>query len=57
MTVAGVDVLGTMRSYAEGDGLRVLIGSHGFLEIAEKNGSAAARLSDGVGARVTVTPA
>ena len=57
VTVAGVDVLGTMRSYAEGDGLRVLVGSHGFLEIAEKNGSAAARLSAGVGARVTVTPA
>ena len=57
VTVAGVDVPGPLRSYAEGDGLRVLVGSHGFLEVAEKNGSAAERLSTGVGARVTVTPA
>ena len=57
VTVAGVDVPGPLRSYAEGDGLRVLVGSHGFLEVAEKNGSAAERLSAGVGARVTVTPA
>ena len=57
VTVAGVDAPGPLRSYAEGEGLRVLVGSHGFLEIAEKNGSAAARLSAGVGARVTVAPA
>ena len=57
VSVAGVDVPGPLRSYAEGDGLRVLVGGHGFLEVAEKNGSAAERLSAGVGTRVTVTPA
>ena len=57
VSVAGVDVPGPLRTYAEGEGLRALVGSHGFLEVAEKNGSAAARLSAGVGARVTVTPA
>ena len=57
VTIAGADAPGPLRSYAEGEGLRVLVGSHGFLEIAEKNGSAAARLSAGVGARVTVAPA
>ena len=55
--IGGVVVPGPLRSYAEGDGLRVLVGSHGFLEVAEKNGSAAARLSAGVGARIAVRPA
>ena len=57
VSVAGVDVPGPLRTYAEGEGLRVLVGSHGFLEVAEKNGSAAARLSAGVGARIAVRPA
>ena len=57
VSVAGVDVPGPLRTYAEAEGLRVLVGSHGFLENAEKNGSAAARLSAGVGARVSVRPA
>ena len=57
VTVGGADVPGLRRTYAEGDGLRVLVGSHGFLEVAEKNGSAAAQLSAGVGARVAVRPA
>ena len=57
VTVGGFDVPGPLRTYAEGDGLRVLVGSHGFFEVAEKNGSAAARLSAGVGARIEVRPA
>ena len=42
-------------SYAEGEGLRALVGSHGYLEIAERNGSAAARLGAGVGSVVRVS--
>ncbi len=39
--------------YADGDGLMALIGSHGYLEIAESNGSAAVRLGVVAGAPVT----
>jgi S-adenosylmethionine hydrolase len=54
--VGGASIAGLRRSYADGKGLRVLVGSHGFLEIAEKNGSAATRLSAAVGTRVMVRP-
>ena len=49
----GVAIVGTSRTYSDGDGLMALIGSHGYLEVAESNGSAAARLGAGVGAPVT----
>ena len=55
--IGGVRVRGLAGSFAEGEGLRVLVGSHGFLEIAEKNGSAALRLCAKVGTRLTVRPA
>ena len=46
---------GLGRTYGEGTGLRALIGSHGYLEIAERNDSAADRLAAGVGSVVRVT--
>ena len=50
---AGVRIGGISRTYEDGDGLMALVGSHGYLEVAESNGSAAARLGAAVGARVT----
>ena len=55
--VAGVRVAGLIRSYAEREGLVALIGSHGYLEIAERNGSAALRLGVAVGGRVRLANA
>ena len=52
--VGGARIKGLSRSYAEGRGVTALIGSHGYLEIAETNGSAAERLGAGVGSGVTV---
>jgi len=46
-----------VRTYGEGESLVCLIGSSGFLEIAEVNGNAAARLSADLGASVEVAPA
>ena len=57
LDVAGVRVAGLIRSYAEREGLVALIGSHGYLEIAERNGSAALRLGVAVGGRVRLTNA
>ena len=42
-------------TYATADGLAALIGSHGYLEIALTNGSAAEVLGVSVGDEVTVT--
>ena len=53
--IKGRRVKGLSRTFAGGQGLRALIGSHGHLEIAESNGSAAARLSADVGTRLRVT--
>jgi S-adenosylmethionine hydrolase len=55
--IGGTRVRGLAVSFAEGEGLRVLVGSHGYLEIAEKNGSAALRLSASVGTQLTVRAA
>ncbi len=44
----GTRVRGLVSTYAQGEGLAVLIGSHGYLEVALTNGSAA----DMLGARV-----
>ncbi len=42
-------------SYAAGGGLLAIAGSHGYLEIALTNGSAARRLGAAIGTGVTVT--
>lgn len=52
--IGGRTVAGLHRTFAEGDGLIALVGSHGFLEVAETNGNAAQRLSAGIGAKFAV---
>ena len=49
---AGVAIGGISRTYSDGDGLIALVGSHGYLEVAESSGSASARLGAGVGGPV-----
>ena len=53
--VAGAHIEGMSRTFSDGEGLVALVGSHGYLEIAQRNGSAARRLSAGVGSEVRVT--
>ena len=55
--VGGRTIRELVRSFAEGGHLLALVGSHGFLEVAARNGSAAARLGVGVGSSVRVLPA
>ena len=50
---AGVAIGGINRTYSDGDGLMALVGSHGYLEVAESNGSASARLGARIGVPVT----
>lgn len=47
-------ISGPSRSYASATGLLAIVGSHGFLEIAVRNGSAAESLNAGVGTPLTV---
>ncbi len=47
-------IRGPSRSYASATGLLAIVGSHGFLEIALRRGSAAECLNAGVGTPVTV---
>ena len=47
--VADTKIHGLSTTFADADGLLALIGSHGYLEIAENLGSAAHRLGIGVG--------
>ena len=47
-------ILGPSRSYESATGLLAIVGSHGFLEIAVRNGSAADILNAGVGTALTV---
>ncbi len=56
LRVAGHEIAGPVGTYAEApeDGLCVLVGSTGQLEIAVRNGNAAERLGVGVGAPVVV---
>ena len=54
--IGGRVIKGLSHSYAKGEALVALIGSHGYLEVAERNGSAASRLKVGVGANVRLTP-
>ena len=55
--VRGELLHGISETYAEADGLMALHGSHGYLEVAERNGSAATRLQAQVGDAVRVLPA
>lgn len=52
--VAGRAIHGLGRAYASGTGLLAIIGSHGYLEIAEAQGSAAQHLGATVGTSVRV---
>jgi S-adenosylmethionine hydrolase len=52
--IGGVRIAGLSKTFADAEGLLALVGSRGYLEIAEANGSAAERLGAGVGARVRV---
>ena len=55
--IAGERICGLSDSYAAGGGLLAIAGSHGYLEIALTNGSAARRLGADIGTRVTFTTA
>ena len=50
----GLRVEGLSRSYEEAGGVLAIVGSHGTVEIAVRNASAARQFSAGVGARVRV---
>lgn len=52
--IAGTAIAGLSRTYSEGSGLMTLVGSDGYVEIAEFNGNAARRLGLGVGAPVEI---
>jgi S-adenosylmethionine hydrolase len=52
--IRGERLQGITETYAEADGLMALHGSHGYLEVAERDGSAAARLQARVGDAVRV---
>jgi hypothetical protein len=52
--VGGRQIRGLVETYAQGQGLVALIGSHGYLEVALANGNAAAELGVGVGEVVKV---
>jgi len=52
--IAGRRVRGLSRAYQGGPEILALVGSSGYLEVAVRNGSAAALLGVGLGAAVTV---
>lgn len=54
--VAGRHIEGISRTYADGSGLIVLVGSSGYLEVALSGGSAASATGLGVGSPVRVIP-
>lgn len=54
VTIAGKRVDTIVTTYAEGAGLVALTGSSGYLEVAEVNGNAAARLGASIGDAVAV---
>ena len=55
VVVGGKRIRGLSRTYAEGSGLLALVGSHGYLEIALKNGDAAGFLGVGTGDQVRIS--
>ena len=54
VTVGATQITTVVRTYGEGSGLVALVGSSGFVEVAEVNGDAAARLDARLGQVVTV---
>lgn len=52
--IAGHTIGGVSSSYQQGEGLLAIVGSSGYLEIAESNGSAAKRTGSIIGTRVLV---
>jgi S-adenosylmethionine hydrolase len=56
--IGGAVIAGLSRTFADSDGLLALTGSHGYLEIAERNGNAARRLDIGIGGelRIVLSP-
>ena len=54
--IADTKIHGLNKTFADAEGLLALIGSHGYLEIAENLGSAANRLDIGVGDEVVARP-
>jgi hypothetical protein len=52
--IGGKRIHGLCRTYQEGTGLLALIGSHGYLEISLKNGSAAGFLGMGIGDQLRI---
>ena len=55
--ICGETLSGVVGTFAEADGLMALHGSHGYLEVAERNGNASRRLQARVGDSVKVLPA
>ena len=54
VSIGNKRILGPSRSYESATSLLAIVGSHGFLEIAVRNGSAADILNAGVGTALTV---
>ena len=52
--IAGRRIQGLSRSYAAAGEILAIVGSHGYLEVALRNGSAAKQLGAGVGAKMEV---
>ena len=52
--VGNAVIHGLSRTFADSDGMLALAGSHGYLEIAERNGNAARRLNLGVGSELRI---
>jgi S-adenosylmethionine hydrolase len=55
--LAGQTITGPAVTFASGSGLLALVGSHGYLEVALRDGAAAASLSVRIGDEVRVRPA
>jgi S-adenosylmethionine hydrolase len=55
VSVSGKRINGLCQTYQEGQGLLSLIGSHGYLEISLKNGSASDFLGVGIGDQIKIS--
>lgn len=55
VTIGSKKIDGLARTYAEGEGLLALIGSHGYLEVSLKNGNASGFLGVGAGDQVRIS--
>ena len=55
VTIGSKKIEGLTRTYAEGDGLLALVGSHGYLEVSLKNGNASGFLGVGAGDQVRIS--